>query len=147
MTKITEVNGREDKRCVCGNVLAGQRRRWCSADCQRDGARATRLAAVFNLTPAEYDAILAEQGGGCGICRRPPRPGKRHAVDHDHTSGFVRGLLCFMCNKRVLGARSADVLIRTAAYVTDPPARRALGRDVIAPGRPPKKRRPRGRKR
>jgi hypothetical protein len=44
-----------------------------------------------------------------------------------------------MCNKRVLGARSAEVLIKTAAYVTDPPARRVLG-DRVAVGRPPKKR-------
>lgn len=103
-------------------------------------ARQKRLDTIFNITPAEYDAILEEQGGGCGICGRAPSEGKRHAVDHDHKTGFVRGLLCFMCNKRVLGARSAEVLIKTAAYVTDPPARRVLG-DRVAPGRPKKKRR------
>jgi hypothetical protein len=50
-----------------------------------------------------------------------------------------------MCNKRVLGARSAEVLIKTAAYVTDPPARRVLG-DRVAAGRPPKKRKPTSRR-
>lgn len=130
----------------CGSALSGRQRRWCSEQCSKDGARADRLRAVFDITPEEYDQILAAQNGGCGICGRPPRDGKRHAVDHDHKTGFVRGLLCFMCNKRVLGARSADVLIKTAAYVTDPPARKALGRDVVAPGRPKKKRKPRRRK-
>ena len=129
--------------CACGNALTGRQRKWCSEQCQKDGARADRLAKIFNITPEEYDQILEVQGGGCGICGRAPRDGKRHAVDHDHKTGFVRGLLCFMCNKRVLGARSAEVLVKTAAYVTDPPARRALGRDVVAPGRPPKKRKPR----
>lgn len=124
----------------CGNPLTGGRRKWCSDTCSKAGARAVRLAAVFNLTPDEYDQILDYQDGVCAICGRPPKPGKRLAVDHDHQTGFVRGLLCFLCNRRVLGARSADVLVRTALYVTNPPARLALGRDVVAPGRPKKKR-------
>ena len=123
----------------CGHELTGQQRVWCSPECSAHAARTTRLAAIFSITPEEYDLILAEQGGGCGICSKPPKPGKRHAVDHDHQTGFVRGLLCFYCNKRVLGARTAEVLVKTAAYVTDPPARRVLG-DRVAPGRPPKKR-------
>jgi len=124
----------------CDNELVGRQRKWCSEQCSKDGARAVRLATIFNLTPDEYDTILEHQGGVCAICSRPPKPGKRLAVDHDHKTGYVRGLLCFMCNKRVLGARSADVLVKTAAYVTDPPALRALGRNVVANGRPPKKR-------
>jgi hypothetical protein len=132
--------------CACGNELVGRQRKWCSERCSKDGARAARLAQVFNLTPEEYDQILEHQGGKCAICHRLPKPGKRLAVDHDHKTGFVRGLLCFMCNKRVLGARSAEVLVKTAAYVTDPPARKALGRDVVANGRPPKKRKRRKRR-
>jgi hypothetical protein len=97
------------------------------------------LAAVFNITPEEYDAILAEQDGGCGICGRPPRPGKRLAVDHDHKTGILRGLLCYVCNRRVISARSAEILIRAARYVQDPPALRAIG-TRIAPGRPKKAR-------
>lgn len=130
----------------CGNDLVGQQRKWCSDTCSKAAARATRLKSIFDITPEEYDQILAYQGGVCAICKKPPKPGKRLAVDHDHQTGFIRGLLCFYDNRRVLGARSADVLIKTAAYVTDPPARRALGRDVVAPGRPPKKRKPRRKK-
>jgi hypothetical protein len=124
----------------CQKELVGRQRKWCSETCSKDGARAVRLASIFNLTPDEYDQILAYQGGVCAICGKPPKAGKRLAVDHDHQTGYVRGLLDFMCNKRVLGARSADVLVKTAAYVTNPPAREALGRDVVAPGRPKKKR-------
>jgi hypothetical protein len=124
----------------CAGGLTGRQTKWCSTDCQRYAARADRLFAHFAITPAEYDAIFDMQDGLCAICRKAPKPGKRLAVDHDHQSGLIRGLLCFYCNKRVLGARSADVLIRTAAYVTDPPARAVIG-DRIAPGRPPKKRR------
>lgn len=130
----------------CGSDLVGQQRKWCGPDCSANAARAARLRAIFDISPDEYDQILDYQDGRCAICRRLPKPGKRLAVDHDHQTGFIRGLLCFMCNRRVLGARSAETLIKTAAYVTDPPARHALGRDVVAPGRPAKKRKPRRKK-
>jgi hypothetical protein len=123
----------------CGHQLTGQQRVWCSDECQRAAAREGWLRTVYDISPEEYDRILAEQGGHCGICPKKPAPGKSLAVDHDHKTGLVRGLLCFMCNKRVLGARSADVLVRTAAYVTSPPAERVIGKRV-APGRPKKKR-------
>ena len=125
---------------ACGGELTGRQRKWCSDECSREGARAARLWERFRLTLEQYDQILNFQNGACAICRRPPKPGKSLAVDHDHKTGFVRGLLCFMCNKRVLGARTAEVLVKTAAYVTNPPAREALGVDIVAPGRAKKKR-------
>jgi hypothetical protein len=48
--------------------------------------------------------MLQEQGGVCAICKQPPTgkwKGKystRLAVDHDHATGAVRGLLCGRCN-------------------------------------------------
>lgn len=127
----------------CGEPLVGRQKKWCSATCQKRQGRIDWIWKCFQITLDEYDKILEEQGGGCGICGRPPKPGKSLAVDHDHQTGYIRGLLCFLCNRRVLGARSAEILIKTANYVSDPPARKALGRDVVAPGRPRKKRQPR----
>jgi hypothetical protein len=132
----------ENTCSACDGPLTGRQKKWCSGQCQKDGARRARLDKIFSITPEEYDAILVAQGGGCGICGKPPKPGKRLAVDHDHQTGFVRGLLDFYCNKRVLGARNAAVLIRTAEYVTNPPALAVIG-ERVAPGRPPKKRRKR----
>lgn len=134
----------EHMNCAgCDRLLSGRQRKWCSETCSKEGARAVRLWERYRITLGEYNKILVEQDGKCSICKRPPKAGKSLAVDHDHQTGYVRGLLCFMCNRRVLGARSADILVKTAAYVTDPPARRALGKDVIAPGRAPRKRKPR----
>lgn len=124
----------------CGRELTGRQRRWCSEFCQKAGARAQRLAQVFNITPEEYDRILEFQGGVCALCKRPPKEGKRLAVDHDHATGYVRGLLCYLDNKVIIGARTPEKLVAAAEYVTNPPARQALGRDVVAPGRPPRKR-------
>jgi hypothetical protein len=130
----------------CGGPLTGQQRKWCSPECSKTSAREQRLAAIFNITPAEYDLILAEQGGGCAVCEKKP-VGKFFPVDHDHRSSLLRGVLCAHCNLRVIGRHTDPHLLRRAAdYLADPPARRALGRDVIAPGRPKRKRRSRRKK-
>jgi hypothetical protein len=68
------------------------------------------LKSKYGMTIAEYDALLASQGGACAICRQPERrprnnrtgePPRRLAVDHDHASGSVRGLLCADCNRAI----------------------------------------------
>jgi hypothetical protein len=132
-------------RCAgCDGPLTGRQRKWCSTDCQKDEARRARLEQHFDITPAEYDAILKEQGGGCAVCGRRPKPGKRLAVDHNHRTGLVRGLLDYVCNRRLLGARSDEAVLALAAYITNPPAIAVIG-ERVAPGRPPKKRKPRRR--
>lgn len=61
--------------------------------------------------------LAAQFGGGCHACRR----GLAAAVDHDHRTGLVRGLLCRNCNSRVdscphlSGCPWAD-------YLNNPPA-------------------------
>ena len=69
------------------------------AEVQRD----YHLKKKFGISHAEYERILAGQGGRCAICRTddPGGSGRRRksfAVDHDHATGVVRGLLCGPCN-------------------------------------------------
>lgn len=59
----------------------------------------------YSITPEQYDEMLATQGGVCAICRKAetvtdPRYGQVRslAVDHCHTTGAVRALLCARCN-------------------------------------------------
>jgi hypothetical protein len=68
----------------------------------------------LGLTQADYDRLLAAQGGVCAICERPPKTRRLH-VDHDHKSGKVRGLLCFTCNRYVLGKYATPAKLRAAA--------------------------------
>jgi recombination endonuclease VII len=65
-----------------------------------DAGRAGRLRK-YGLTVAEYDAMVEAQQGVCFVCSQPQPKGKRLYVDHCHTSGKVRGLLCRMCNLRL----------------------------------------------
>jgi hypothetical protein len=76
----------------------------CKA-CASSAAHAGRIEKLYGLTEEDYDALLRFQGGRCYICRRVPRK-KRLAVDHDHRTGEVRGLLCANneqgCNRAVV---------------------------------------------
>lgn len=67
--------------------------------------------------------MLKVQGGACAICRRATGKTRRLAVDHDHQSGQVRGLLCKPCN-RLLGHARDDVEFfeRAGDYLSEPPA-------------------------
>lgn len=57
-----------------------------------------KCVASYGLTLAQYEKMLLKQGG-CGICGRETNytSGSFH-IDHDHETGKVRGLLCFLCN-------------------------------------------------
>ena len=107
------------------------RRSWCR-ECSRAAARDYRLLAAFNLTAEDYDAIIAEQGGGCAICGREDADatGASLPVDHDHKTGLVRGALCTYHN-RLLTPAVQKWMAAYAHYLADPPATRALGREVF----------------
>ena len=64
----------------------------------REDNRRFRLKTRFGITIGEYEEILSGQKGVCGICYKPP--GKRRlAIDHNHKTGEIRGLLCYNCNR------------------------------------------------
>lgn len=128
---IVSANGR--KRCRACRQAADLRRyrrhkerrnaatRTLYRERYRDGRRAHQLLTKFGMTQADYDALLAKQGGGCAICSAV-EPGDRwnqHLhVDHDHETGAVRGLLCQFCNVMLGNGRDDPELLREgAAYI------------------------------
>lgn len=52
----------------------------------------------YGITPEEYAELLFLQGGVCKICGGQSKGDRRLAVDHCHTTGKIRGLLCNTCN-------------------------------------------------
>lgn len=88
-------------------------------------AQAWNLQRKFGLSAGAYAAKLAAQNGVCAGCKqKETRLGRRTgkpqalAVDHDHKTGALRGLLCFRCNA-TLGMVSDDVAVleALASYV------------------------------
>jgi hypothetical protein len=127
----------------CGTFLTGRQKKWCSSKCSKEAARRAWILKVYGLSLEEYDIILKFQGEKCFICRKPPQSGKVLHIDHEH-GGHVRGLLCGYCNTRLVGRlKDHDKAQRLADYLRDPPAVKALGKEIFAPGRPKKKRQPR----
>lgn len=105
---LSEFNPRRDKG-------------YCT-DCTASYNLEYRLKTQYGLTLDDYYGIFRFQEGRCAICGN--RPKKRMlAVDHDHKTGKVRGLLCTPCNHRILGGAHDDVEIlrRAVSYLETPP--------------------------
>lgn len=87
--------------------------------------RTSNLRKNFGIEIEEYESLLSKQKGVCAICSQPETyihktTGKpaRLAVDHCHTSGSVRKLLCKACNNGLgLFRDNPELLIKAADYL------------------------------
>ena len=87
------------------------------------GTRAARWRRLYGITPEEYDRMNLEQDGKCAICGNPEdsfQNGKRDrlSVDHNHSTGKVRKLLCHRCNTAIgLVAENTETLRSMISYI------------------------------
>lgn len=120
-------NGEPLPQSRCKSCQADAARDWYRRNSERANTNRRRLALreSFGITPEDYEAMLAEQGGVCAICQRPERAkrdGKpmRLSVDHCHTTGHVRGLLCHACNRGIgLCGEDLDWLGKAIRYLEE----------------------------
>lgn len=88
-----------------------------------DLAKHHHLMSKFGIGFPEYVQMAVERGNKCDICGRPEREEragkpKSLAVDHDHSTGAVRGLLCSSCNTALGKFEDSPDLLRSAiAYL------------------------------
>ena len=54
----------------------------------------------YGLSQTDYDLLMLRANGKCELCQTPA---EKLCIDHDHSSGKIRGILCDRCNK-ALGA-------------------------------------------
>lgn len=92
--------------CFRNSIAIRDRDSGLCNECARRSDRKTYLKNAYDLTPAEYEAMLEAQLGVCAICEREETAvhmGKtpRLSVDHCHKTGKIRGLLCYSCNHLV----------------------------------------------
>lgn len=71
------------------------------------------LRRRYGITLDEYEALLEGQGNCCAVCGRTQDI--NYSVDHSHTTGEVRGLLCTACNRGIGMLQDDPELLRKAA--------------------------------
>ena len=82
--------------------------------------RAGQLKYYYGLSIEEYTILLDKQGSCCAICKTPQSKLKyRLSVDHNHTTGKVRELLCQKCNASLGLLNDDSELLRMAADYLD----------------------------
>lgn len=89
-----------------------------------DFVRKAWQLAVYGMSTGDWTKLLSLQEGRCGICHRPFKTGRVPHIDHDHRSGFLRGLLDVRCNSDLLGhfGDDPDFYQAVADYLRSPPA-------------------------
>ena len=105
LEKRREMYKRYEKKRGKRNSLKEREYQKKYRDNNKDKRKNVMLKIRFNLTLEEYNSMLEQQGGVCKLCGKEETARKNNseekrmlAVDHDHDTGKVRGLLCAKCN-------------------------------------------------
>ncbi len=107
---------------LCGekHVPRNYNQRWCD-ECT-GGGKHTKRVRIHGLPAKLYDKMFEDQEHRCAICRREfesclnGKNKKTLFVDHDHTTGQVRGLLCPRCNNGMSYIDSVDWYCQALTY-------------------------------
>ena len=85
--------------------------------CWEDSAPSLRTRS--GTTNTDLAAVALTTGGACAICRATTNfTFNNLCVDHDHTNGRVRGLLCLNCNTALGQFKdSTSLLLKAADYL------------------------------
>ena len=78
------------------------------------------LQKYFGISLAQYQELLNKQDNACFICRKDQSEFDKYlAVDHNHTTGEIRGLLCYECNRNLIrNHEDAKLFERAALYLS-----------------------------
>lgn len=148
------------KECPkCGEIVPVERFRkknrhgqpigWCR-DCDRKANRkryhekdstkkSTREAStrhylkkLYGMTLEQYREMEEQQDYRCAICREPETQNRNLAVDHCHSTGKVRDLLCQSCNTAIGKLKDSPELIRAAAdYIESHSSEKVTNHDDV----------------
>lgn len=81
--------------------------------------RERNLIRRYGITAIQYSSMLTAQGNKCAICKTSNiKLKKALCIDHQHSTGKIRGLLCIACNHALgLFKDNITVLHRAAEYL------------------------------
>lgn len=107
-----------EKVCpTCGVTHREKGVKYCSDACREEGKKQSvkrkneKKFRGHSITKEEYDALHEKQQGRCWICEEE----SRLVIDHCHTEGHVRGLLCGHCNSGLGFFRDRVALLNRAS--------------------------------
>ena len=81
------------------NKIDLRNKKWDLDNDRKDYHRNYKLKERFNINLDQYNSILKQQNNCCKICNTHESEFKvKLHVDHCHTTGKIRGLLCMACN-------------------------------------------------
>jgi ribonuclease PH len=86
----------------------------------RSAYRWRKMKTTYGITEGQYNRLLRAQGNKCVICSidHLDETGRRLQIDHNHTTGKVRGLLCLRCNLAIgQFSESIDLLLSAIQYL------------------------------
>ena len=90
-------------------------------------SRKYNLWNKHRITVEQYEKMFKEQDGKCAICGTTPKIKEQYHrgqsgvlhVDHDHSTGMIRGLLCHSCNQGMCAVdRCIDWPVKVASYIS-----------------------------
>lgn len=118
----------------CGNELPPNRKKVCNNTCAareyrrrnkievKERTRFWRIQTEYGLSKTDFMSLYEQQHGCCAICKTPIKilddfssVSDIARVDHNHTTGEVRGLLCHGCNAAIGLFKENTTAIRLAA--------------------------------
>lgn len=98
-----------------GEKIKASVRRW---NRKNDNKRRRNLRERYGISVEEYEALLEKQDHKCAICGKEVDEGRRLAVDHDHQTGRVRGIIHLRCNTAIaLFGESPEICRKAAEYL------------------------------
>ena len=106
-----KINGYKYHGCRCdGCVKAWQAygKGWRARNDFLQYHREKSMLAAYGMRLVDWEALYLWQGGRCALCWRDAKAtwanqGGKLQIDHDHTTGRIRGLLCTRCNVNLGG--------------------------------------------
>lgn len=110
--QATALDGRKSECRECSHKLG---KAWYATH-PRDH-RAHNIKQLYGMYQHDYDAMLAAQGERCAACPKTEPGSSAWHIDHDHSTGTVRELLCQACNNRLVAAIEADNIGEVIAYL------------------------------
>lgn len=96
-----------------------------------ESQRGYQLKRNYGVDVEWYDSKIIEQDGVCALCRNTCLTGNRLAVDHDHRTGQVRGLICMRCNISLERAEGIDGWLETTIKYLEKYRSTAIASDDI----------------